>query len=97
VLLTAFGRAISEVGRGDDRGRKHRRRDARDDHLIALETSKGDLALALALGLVLLAVVGALNLAVGLVQVQRPPRRRWRAGRCLRPAAAGRGLGGATR
>jgi tungstate transport system ATP-binding protein len=31
-------------------------------------------------------VVGALNLAVGLVQVQRPPRRRWRAGRCPRPA-----------
>ena len=35
---------------------------------IALETSKGDLPLALALGLVLLAVVGAVNLVIGLVQ-----------------------------
>jgi ABC-type tungstate transport system substrate-binding protein len=35
---------------------------------IALETSKGDLPLALALGLVLLAVVGAINALIGLVQ-----------------------------
>jgi tungstate transport system permease protein len=34
---------------------------------IALETSKGDLPLALALGLVLLAVVALLNLLVALV------------------------------
>jgi ABC-type tungstate transport system substrate-binding protein len=39
---------------------------------IALETSKGDLPLALALGIVLLGVVGLLNAAIGLVQ--------WRAG-----------------
>ncbi len=39
---------------------------------IALETSKGDLPLALGLGLVLLAVVLALHLLVGLL-------RRWRA------------------
>ena len=32
---------------------------------IALETSKGDLPMALALGVVLLAVVGVINLAVG--------------------------------
>jgi len=35
---------------------------------IALETSKGDIALALALGIVLLAVVGLLNVLVGLAQ-----------------------------
>ncbi|OYU98089.1 MAG: ABC transporter permease, partial [Burkholderiales bacterium PBB5] len=34
----------------------------------ALETSKGDLPLALALGLVLLGVVALINLAVGLTQ-----------------------------
>ena len=33
---------------------------------IALETSKGDLPLALALGLILLAVVGVVNAAVSL-------------------------------
>jgi ABC-type tungstate transport system substrate-binding protein len=35
---------------------------------IALETSKGDLPLALALGLVLLAVVAVVNGVIGLVQ-----------------------------
>jgi ABC-type tungstate transport system substrate-binding protein len=35
---------------------------------IALETSKGDLALALALGLVLLLVVGVINLLITLAQ-----------------------------
>ena len=35
---------------------------------IALETSKGDLPLAMALGLVLLAVVGVLNLLLGLLR-----------------------------
>jgi ABC-type tungstate transport system substrate-binding protein len=35
---------------------------------IALETSKGDLPLALALGLLLLAVVAAVNLVLGLTQ-----------------------------
>jgi ABC-type tungstate transport system substrate-binding protein len=34
---------------------------------VALETSKGDLPLALALGLVLLAVVGAIHALVGLL------------------------------
>ena len=37
---------------------------------IALETSKGDLPLALALGGVLLGVVALINLAVGLTQRQ---------------------------
>jgi tungstate transport system permease protein len=35
---------------------------------IALETSKGDLPLALSLGVVLLGVVGVLNLLIGLLQ-----------------------------
>ncbi|MBL8329167.1 MAG: ABC transporter permease [Rubrivivax sp.] len=68
LLLTAFGRAISEVGAvmivgGNINGVTRVMTTA-----IALETSKGDLALALALGLVLLAVVGLLNLVVGLLQ-----------------------------
>ncbi len=62
LLLTAFGRAISEVGAvmivgGNIDGLTRVMTTA-----IALETSKGDLPLALALGLVLLGVVGLLNL-----------------------------------
>lgn len=64
VFLTAFGRAIAEVGAvmivgGNVDGLTRVMTTA-----IALETSKGDLPLALGLGLVLLAVVGALNLGV---------------------------------
>lgn len=65
IFVTAFGRAISEVGAvmivgGNIDGFTRVMTTA-----IALETSKGDLPLALALGLVLLAVVGLLNLLVG--------------------------------
>jgi tungstate transport system permease protein len=68
LLLTAFGRAVSEVGAvmivgGNIDGVTRVMTTA-----IALETSKGDLPLALALGLVLLAVVGLLNLLVALAQ-----------------------------
>ena len=68
VLLTAFGRAVSEVGAvmivgGNIDGLTRVMTTA-----IALETSKGDLALALALGFVLLAVVGIVNLVVVAVQ-----------------------------
>jgi tungstate transport system permease protein len=71
VLLTAFGRAISEVGAvmvvgGNIDGFTRVMTTA-----IALETSKGDLPLALGLGLVLLAVVLGLNAVVALL-------RRWR-------------------
>jgi ABC-type tungstate transport system substrate-binding protein len=38
---------------------------------IALETSKGDLPLALGLGLVLLTLVGVINAAISLVQRQQ--------------------------
>jgi len=65
IFVTAFGRAVSEVGAvmivgGNIDGFTRVMTTA-----IALETSKGDLPLALALGLVLLAVVGLLNLLVG--------------------------------
>ncbi len=68
VLLTAFGRAVAEVGAvmivgGNIDGVTRVMTTA-----IALETSKGDLPLALALGLVLLGVVALVNLALGLTQ-----------------------------
>jgi ABC-type tungstate transport system substrate-binding protein len=68
VLLTAFGRAVSEVGAvmivgGNIDGFTRVMTTA-----IALETSKGDLPLALGLGFVLLAVVGVVNLVIVLMQ-----------------------------
>ena len=68
VLLTAFGRAIAEVGAvmivgGNIDGVTRVMTTA-----IALETSKGDLPLAMALGLVLLAVVGVINAGIGLAR-----------------------------
>ena len=64
VLLTAFGRAVAEVGAvmivgGNIDGVTRVMTTA-----IALETSKGDLPLALALGVVLLSVVGLINLLI---------------------------------
>jgi len=71
VLLACFGRAISEVGAvmivgGNIDGFTRVMTTA-----IALETSKGDLPLAVALGLVLLAIVLVLNALIALL-------RRWR-------------------
>ena len=68
VVIASFGRAISEVGAvmivgGNIDGFTRVMTTA-----IALETSKGDLPLALALGIVLLAVVMALNLTVALLR-----------------------------
>jgi tungstate transport system permease protein len=68
VLIAAFGRAVAEVGAvmvvgGNIDGITRVMTTA-----IALETSKGDLPLALALGLVLLAVVGVVNALLGLAQ-----------------------------
>ncbi len=68
LLITAFGRAISEVGTvmivgGNIDGYTRVMTTA-----IALETSKGDLPLALALGLVLLAVVLLLNTGIALLR-----------------------------
>ncbi len=64
VMLSAFGRAVAEVGAvmvvgGNIEGVTRVMTTA-----IALETSKGDLPLALALGVVLLMVVGLINLLV---------------------------------
>lgn len=85
VLLACFGRAISEVGAvmivgGNIDGFTRVMTTA-----IALETSKGDLPLALALGIVLLGVVLLLNVMIALVA-------RWRGasvdqGEVLRGAA----------
>ncbi len=71
VLIAAFGRAISEVGAvmvvgGNIEGFTRVMTTA-----IALETSKGDLPLALALGFVLMSVVLVLNVCISLL-------RRWR-------------------
>jgi tungstate transport system permease protein len=70
IAIAAFGRAVSEVGAvmivgGNIEGF------TRMTTAIALETSKGDLPLALALGIVLLGTVLALNAAIALL-------RRWR-------------------
>ena len=82
VLLAAFGRAISEVGAvmvvgGNIEGFTRVMTTA-----IALETSKGDLPLALALGFALLMVVLLLNALVALLQ-------RWGQGGGLRLATSG--------
>ncbi len=71
VLIAAFGRAISEVGAvmvvgGNIEGFTRVMTTA-----IALETSKGDLPLALALGLALMSVVLLLNVCISAL-------RRWR-------------------
>jgi tungstate transport system permease protein len=71
VLIAAFGRAVSEVGAvmvvgGNIEGFTRVMTTA-----IALETSKGDLPLALALGFVLMMVVLLLNMCISFL-------RRWR-------------------
>lgn len=68
VLLAGFGRACAEVGAvmivgGNIDGYTRVMTTA-----IALETSKGDLPLALGLGIVLLGLVGAINGLIALVQ-----------------------------
>ena len=68
VLLTAFGRAIAEVGAVMVVGGNIDGVTRVMTTSIALETSKGDLPLAMALGLVLLGVVGLVNLGIGLIQ-----------------------------
>ena len=71
VVIASFGRAISEVGAvmlvgGNIDGFTRVMTTA-----IALETSKGDLPLALGLGMVLLAVVLLLNALTGLIRQWR--------------------------
>ena len=66
ALLAGFGRAIAEVGAVIIVGGNIAHHTRVMTTAIALETSRGDLALALALGLILLAVSLAVNLAGGL-------------------------------
>ncbi|MEJ6005408.1 ABC transporter permease [Paucibacter sp. AS339] len=68
ILLTAFGRAISEVGAVMIVGGNIEGITRVITTAIALETSKGDLPLALALGLVLLGLVGVVNLLIAMTQ-----------------------------
>ncbi len=68
VLIAAFGRAIAEVGAVMIVGGNIDGVTRVMTTSIALETSKGDLPLAMALGIVLLMVVGVINAAIGLVQ-----------------------------
>ena len=68
VLLTAFGRAVSEVGAVMIVGGNIAGVTRVMTTTIALETSKGDLALALGLGFVLLGVVAAINLGIAALQ-----------------------------
>lgn len=84
VVIASFGRAISEVGAvmmvgGNIEGFTRVMTTA-----IALETSKGDLALALGLGMILMAVVLVLNLLIAVI-------RKWRE----RSDFAGVSIGGA--
>lgn len=74
IVITAFGRAISEVGAvmvvgGNIEGHTRVMTTA-----IALETSKGDLPLAIALGMVLLTVVLILNILISVIRRSRERR-----------------------
>jgi tungstate transport system permease protein len=78
AIATGFGRLIAELGialmvGGNIAGLTRTMTTA-----IALETSKGELALGMALGLVLLAVALAVNLAVGLIAAAPLEWTRWR-------------------
>ncbi len=64
VVLTAFGRAIAEVGAVMIVGGNIDGVTRVMTTSMALETSRGDLPLAMALGLVLLAMVAAVNLVI---------------------------------
>jgi ABC-type tungstate transport system substrate-binding protein len=78
VGLSAFGRAVAEVGAVMIVGGNILGSTRVMTTSIALETSKGDLGLALALGLVLLGVVGSVNLLVGLIAARAPvPQQAW--------------------
>ena len=68
VLLAAFGRAISEVGAVMIVGGNIDGFTRVMTTTIALETSKGDLPLALALGMILLSLVLVLNLCLAAIR-----------------------------
>ena len=68
VLIAAFGRAIAEVGAVMIVGGNIDGVTRVMTTSIALETSKGDLPMAMALGIVLLLVVGLVNVALSFAQ-----------------------------
>ena len=68
AALAGFGRAIAEVGAVIIVGGNIDRVTRVMTTAIALETSKGDLALALALGLILIAIAIAINAGVALLK-----------------------------
>ena len=68
VLLAGFGRAVAEVGAVMIVGGNIDGVTRVMTTTIALETSKGDLPLALALGIVLIAIVLLLNAAAALIR-----------------------------
>ena len=68
VLIAAFGRAIAEVGAVMIVGGNIAGVTRVMTTSIALETSKGDLPMAMALGIVLLCVVGVINVGIGFAQ-----------------------------
>jgi tungstate transport system permease protein len=68
ILIAAFGRAIAEVGAVMVVGGNIDGVTRVMTTSIALETSKGDLPLAMALGIVLLGVVAVVNVLLGLAQ-----------------------------
>jgi tungstate transport system permease protein len=70
LILAAFGRAVSEVGAVMIVGGNIYGVTRVMTTTIALETSKGDLPLALALGIVLLGVVAVINLLIVLLQLR---------------------------
>ncbi|GAB1391688.1 MAG: ABC transporter permease [Rubrivivax sp.] len=70
LLLTAFGRAVAEVGAVMIVGGNIAGVTRVMTTTIALETSKGDLPLAVALGFVLLGVVGLIHSGVALIPVR---------------------------
>jgi len=73
VVLAGFGRAIAEVGAVLIVGGNIAHVTRVMTTAIALETSKGDLALALALGLVLIALSLTVNGAVAMIQAWSRP------------------------
>jgi tungstate transport system permease protein len=68
IAITAFGRAVAEVGAVMTVGGNIDGFTRVMTTAIALETSKGDLPLALALGIVLLGIVLLLNAAIALLR-----------------------------
>jgi tungstate transport system permease protein len=72
VVLAAFGRAIAEVGAVIIVGGNINHLTRVMTTAIALETSRGDLALAMALGIVLMAIALIVNACVAVVKRKEP-------------------------